>query len=242
MNFVWIYVHGPSDYAKTGRFYELDYSIRSVKKYYQGNARCIVVGDDPELDVEHIPSQRIETSKYGYYRHFDQIKKIKAYLEAINEDFVLMYDDIYLLNDVSEADLCQVYAKCAINDVSEYVSQRNGDAGYKRCWLNTYNRIREFRDDLWEWETHLPRYYNVDKLKYIIRTYNLERVDYLAYSLYAAEFSDVPKIVDETIQSQVLEYLPYHTNWDKNFSAKFMDTADNGLSGEFIKLMRKKYN
>lgn len=241
MIFVWIYVHGPSDYAKTGRFYELDYSIRSVKKYYRGKSRCIVVGDDPELDVEYIPVERIESSKWGYYRHFDQIKKLKAYLSEVNEDFVLMYDDIYLLNYVSKRDLQQVYAKCAINDVSEYIAERKGDPSYKRCWMNTYNRIREFRDDLWDWETHLPRFYEAEKLNYIIDRYNLTKVDYLAYSLYAAEFSGEPKVIDETVQSKVIEYTPHHTNWERDFSAKFMDTADNGLSGEFIKLMMERF-
>ena len=28
-------------------FYELEYSIKSVKKNYKGDARCFVVGDDP---------------------------------------------------------------------------------------------------------------------------------------------------------------------------------------------------
>lgn len=241
LDFVWIYVHGPSDYAKTGRFYELDYSIRSVKKHFKGEARCIVVGDDPELDVIHVPVERVETSKWGYYRHFDQIRKLIAALEVVGDDFVLMYDDIYLLKPLSKANLQQTYAKTEIFDLNEYFGQRNGDPSYKRCWMNTYNRIREFRDDLWDWETHLPRYMESDKLEYVINKYNLERVDYLSYSLYAAEFTEQPKLITDKIQSEVLEYAPLHVDWEKTFGAKFLNSADDGISGEFISEMKKRF-
>jgi hypothetical protein len=240
MKFLWIYVHGPSDYAKTGRFYELEYSIRSVKQNYKGKAEIYVVGDDPELDVNHIPVDRVENSKYGFYRHFDQIRKLKAAMEVIKDEFVLMYDDIYIIKPTSAEKLRQIYALSEIEDLSEYSATRKGSPLYRDCWRATYNRILEYRDDLYDWETHLPRHYDVEMLKYIIKTYSLDRGAYLSYSMYAAQFGK-PHIVDETVQQSVLEYRPTQVNWDKTFSARYLNTDDNGISGEFVKLMKNKF-
>ena len=108
IDFAWIYIESPSYFRKTGIFNELDYSIRSVRKNFKGVGDCYVVGDNPHLDVKHIEVQRIETSKWGYFRHFDQIKKLKAILDSdISDDFVLMYDDIYLINKVKRSDLAK---------------------------------------------------------------------------------------------------------------------------------------
>ena len=242
MDFVWVYIHEPSDYAKTGRFYELDYSIRSVRQNYLGNCRLFVVGDDPQLEgVIYLPCERITSSPRGYVRHFDQVKKLKEVLKHVSDEFVLMYDDIYILQPTIKRELKKFYAKGMIDDIEEYIGQIKGSNPYKKTWLNTYTRIQEFRDDLWEWETHLPRYFESAKLDYIIDKYNLERVAYLLYSLYAAEFCETPELVTDEVQQEVIEYAPHHTDWEKTFSARHLNLYDDGLSQEFINEMKKRF-
>jgi hypothetical protein len=239
MTFIYIYIKSPSYWHKTGIFNELDYSIRSVRKNYIGKSRIIVVGDDPKLDVEHVPCERVESSKYGYYRHFDMIKKVKTALNyAKCKEFILMYDDIYLLKPISKRELQKTYAKQRITDLNKYLETRKGDPGYIRCWTSTYNRIQEFRDDLWEWETHLPRYFKTNHYLNIVNKYNLEKVAYLISSLYAAEFGGVPELITDKIQSNVLQDTPLHNDYDKDFSAKFMNVSDDGISQELRNRMK----
>jgi len=242
MDFIWIYRASPSYWHKSGIFNELEYSIKSVRKNYKGESNCIVVGDDPKLDVQHIPCEHIETSKYGYYRHFDMIKKVKTALSEVkNDEFVLMYDDIYLLKEVSKQDLQITYAKKQIYDLNEYVKTRKGDNGYIRCWLSTYNRILEIRDDLYDYETHLPRYFKTDQFNEVLERYKLDRVAYLVSSLYAALYSEVPEIITDKIQSHVVQDTPLHNDYDKAFSATFMNISDDGITQEFRDRMKKRF-
>jgi hypothetical protein len=243
MDFVWIYVKSQSYWHKSGIWNELEYSIKSVKKNYKGHCRCIVVGDDPELDVIHLPVERLESSKYGYYRHFDMIKKVKTYLNwTETTEFVLMYDDIYLLQPTIKLELKKIYAKKQITSINEYLEERKGDSGYVRCWESTYNRIQEYRDDLWDWETHLPRYYNIKRLNSIIDSFNLEKVAYLAFSLYASKYGGTPDVLTDDIQSDVVVYQPTKTNYEKDFSAKFMNVSDDGITSEVRKRMSKLFD
>jgi len=245
MDFIWIYIDTPSYWYKTGIFNELEYSVKSVQKNYKGKTRCFVVGDDPglgHLGVEHIPIKRLESSKYGYHRHFDMITKVKAALKVTkSSEFVLMYDDIYLLKPVSKRDLKKIYAKTRITSINDYLNVRKGDSSYLRCWTSTYNRIQEFRDDLWDWETHMPRYYDVNALYMIIDKYSLDRVAYLLFSLYAAEFSKIPHIITDDIQSNILEDRPFHNDYDKAFDSMFMNVADDGISVGFRNKMREMF-
>jgi hypothetical protein len=240
MDFVWIYIKSPSYFYKSGGvFNELEWSIKSVQKFYKG-ARCIVVGDDPELDVIHLPCERIETCSRGYFRHFDMIKKVQTYLNWTKKsEFVLMYDDIYFLKPVIKLELKKAYAKERILSLNDYFGKRNGDASYVRCWESTYKRILEFREDLWDWETHLPRYYNIKRLKSIISDFSLHRIAYLAFSLYAARYYGEPDLVTEEIQSDMAVYKPLHTDYDKDFKARFMNVSDNGITGEFIRRLQE---
>ena len=234
MDFIWIYIDTPSYWYKTGIFNELEYSIKSIQKNFKGKARCFVVGDDPklyDLGINYIPHKRIESSKYGYHRHFDMLSKLQTALFVTKSDeFILMYDDIYLLKPVSVRDLTKVYAKSRITNINDYLNIRKGDSSYVRCWSSTYNRIQEFREDLCDWETHLPRYYDVDKFEMIIDKYNLERVAYLIFSLYAAEFGGTPFIVTDAVQRDVVQDRPLHNDYEKDFNATFMNLSNEGIT------------
>jgi len=242
MDFIWIYIKGPSYFGKSGVFNELEYSIKSVRKNFKGDARCIVVGDDPGLDVIHVPCTAVESSKLGYYRHFDMLKKIQTALKTIkSKDFVMMYDDIFILNPISKQQLKKIYAKERIIDINEYMDRRKGDPSYKRCWASTYNRIAEFREDLWDFETHLPRYFKVNNLISIIERYRLEKVAYLVSSLYAAEYCEKPILITDKIQRNIIQDTPLHNEYDKDFNAMFLNVSDEGITQEFRSRMEELF-
>lgn len=103
MDFVWPYYSGEAK----GR--ELELSIRSVKKYYQGDVRTIVLSNK-RVDVGAdlcVPIPRMNSSKYRSFR--DVLKRLQYAFStsAVGNEFIWMMDDIYFVNPVTYSDLKQ---------------------------------------------------------------------------------------------------------------------------------------
>lgn len=247
MDFVWIYITGESSYYKCGLFNELEYSIRSVQKMYQGVPNCFVIGDDPKLDdlgVTHIPSPRLSGGRQP--RHADQIAKFdKLWDSEVGEEFVLMYDDIYLLQPTTKEELQITYARSEITDVYEYAKNRMGTTLYKQLWVSTYDYIKTFRDSknlkTYDWETHLPRYMVKNNLKSLIDRLNLREVPKISTSLYAAYHSEETLIMPDGLQSDLWTHKP-GMDFDKEFDKSYMNIYDNVIVPEFVEHMKQKFD
>lgn len=228
MTFIYVYIKGPSWWNKSGQFNELYWSIKTVEKYYKG-ARCIVVGDAPGFECEHIPVQRIETASADV-RHVDVINKLKAVCELDIDDFVLMYDDIYFLRKISKKDITTPYALCKIEDLNTY-QRGKGGLLYTRLWRETYAKIAEMEVELYDWETHLPRYMLKDRVKWLIETFDLMHNNYIISSLYGAMWGENPVLLSENdgIRSHVDAMGP-GIDLDKEFSRKFLIIDDNACT------------
>ena len=196
MDFVWIYAKKFSYWYKSGQFNELDYSIRSVRKNYKGDVRCFVVGDDPGLDVIHLkaPPVVMQDDVYHQPQHFDLMNKFDVILNSeVNEEFVLMYDDIFMLKTTDKEEIKKTYGRCELGNVEEYIrTGRDGGTPYKKVWLMTYNYIQPYRNikglKTYDWETHLPRFMEKKHLKWLIERLNLKDLPMIPTSLYSAHF------------------------------------------------------
>jgi hypothetical protein len=243
MDFLWPYVEHLSYHYKTGLFNELEWSIKSVKKNYQGPVRCFVVGDDPELEgVTHIPAKLIETVSYGYARHFDIIRKLQLSLPHLEDEFVLMYDDIYILNPVGIDDLKEVYARDPIDDIESYMRGRPGDMSYKSGLKSTLHYIKDHlgRDDLYDWETHLPRYFVKSGIEFLIRESKLDMQNVFITSLYPAYYSGTPNLGWKDVQYDIWTWTPAMTDeLDENFKKLFLNLTDDALVPSVIKKIKK---
>ena len=149
LDFVWIYAKPFSYFAKHKTWNELEYSIKSVRKNYP-KAVCWVVGDDPELDVNFIKTDRVITHPSNHPIDIDVIRKFRTIIESdINEEFVLMYDDIFILKPITRKDLEITYARCMVDNVDTY--KRSWSTSYRRLWQKTYKIIQDLRDDVYDW-------------------------------------------------------------------------------------------
>ncbi len=228
MDFVWIYAHRYSFFAKSGLFNELDYSIKTVKKFYK-NARCWVVGDTPVTDEEvtHIPTELVLTARSPLdRRNVDLMRKLDAILDSdINEEFVLMYDDQYFLRKITKKDL-QPTALCRIDDLSKY--HRVKGLLYGRLWDNTYKTISEMGVPMYDYETHLPRLMEKEKTRWLMDTHDLRNQNYLIHSLYYTMFAEDPILIseDDTIRSHTWT-VSGGEDWDYIFSKKFLIVHDD---------------
>jgi hypothetical protein len=244
MDFVWIYIKSLSAWDKTGLFNELEWSIKSVRKNYGKDVRCFVVGDDPGLpDIIHVPAQRIEISKRGYSRHFDVIRKLQAVLPLLGPEFVLMYDDIFILHPITKDQLKTVYARCQVEDIDKYVRTRVGDMSYKGAFRNTLIYIRDSfgREDIYDWETHLPRYFVTEGIRKLIYSLRLDQQAYFITSLYPAYYSNKPDLNWQGIQSDMWTWGP-GLDLDKEFSKQFLNIGDDALVNPVIDKIKECLN
>lgn len=245
MDFVWIYIENESYSYKAGIFNELEYSIKSVQKFYQGDVRCFVIGDDPKLDVVHIPVEKYNGAS-PQPRHMDQIKKLDMLWDSdVNEEFVLMYDDMFILQPTTKAELQTVYGLSEVNDVYEHAKTRQGTTLYRRLWLSTYDYIKTYRDSkglkTYDWETHLPRFMLKSKLKGLINRLNLRNTAKLSYSLYAAHYTKEAIIMPDDLQSDLWTHKP-GMDFDKYLSRKYLNIYDNVIVPEFVTKMKERYD
>jgi hypothetical protein len=236
MTFVYPYIYGPSWWAKSGQFYELDWSIQTVRKFYPG-AEVVVIGDDPKLDVEHIPAKQVQVNDLVDYRHADIMRKLEIATEHFDK-FVWMYDDIYFLRKIRLSELKKTYVLCEIEDLSTYV--RKGGMLYTRLWRNTYKKVAQITDKLYDYETHMPRYLVSERVKWLIKEYDLHKSNLLFTSLYPAIFAE--KVVNlsknDGIRSHV-DVMGPNIDLDREFSRKFLIIDDNACTPEMTDRIKK---
>jgi len=235
MDFVWIYAKPFSYFAKRGTWNELEYSIKSVKKNYP-KAVCWVVGDDPGLDVNWIKTDRVITHPSNHPIDIDVIRKFRTIIDSdINEEFVLMYDDIFLIKPVTRKDLEVVYGRCKIDNVNTY--SRPWSTSYRRLWQKTYKMIQDITENVYDWETHLPRFLEKYALKQVLDAYMCDENPLIATSLYSAHFAEETKVLTNE-QSNLLNTV---VDIDKAFDCTFMNIMDDTITLEFKNKMTELF-
>lgn len=244
MDFVWPYVRSMSSWDKSGLLNELEYSIKSVRKFYKGKTRCFVIGDDPKLDVIHLEAPpRVEIHTSNQPRYIDQTRKAWAVVnnKEIGDEFVWMYDDIYFLQPISAKEIKISYGRKEITCIDEYMKERLGDNGYKRIWRSTYDYVKMMRDGkgqkTYDWEAHMRRYMIKDKLKWIIKTFDLTNTAKLTSGIYDGHFNTKTTVIDEMTQADLWTHTP-KTDLELEFTKKYMNIYDDAIIPELVERMK----
>ena len=237
MDFVWIYIHKFSYFGKSGLWNEIEYSIKSVRQNYPG-ARCWVVGDDPGFGVNHIPCEQVERHDKGYPAEIDVVKKFRKIIESdVGEEFILMYDDIFILNPVTYEDFKITYGYSHVDNVEEYA--RKWSRSYKMLWKNTYRIIANLVDDIYDWETHLPRLYDKFQLEQVLDAYDCDNVPLIATSLYAAHYIKDTVLMDDSVQYDLFNVRV--VDYTEGFKCKFMNIMDETIDMDFENKMKEVF-
>ena len=248
-----MYVFKDSASRKIGIFDELEYSMRSVEKNYIGEKRLFVVGDEPHIPHEgviHIKGypQYTAHTKKGHNVTIDQYFKQKAMVESdqIGDEFVIMYDDIYLLKPTTREDLMINWARMEIDSIDDYIRNpiRTGTTSYLELWRNTYEgvkMIREFKGlKTYDWETHTPRFFNKEKFAEVLAKGDFVDNPKLVPAVYDGLYAENTKIITADIQSDLWSHKP-GMDFDLEFSRHYMNIYDDIIVPEFIKRMEERF-
>lgn len=250
MDFVWQYIYGPSAFRKLGTFNELEYSIKSVMQNVK-DARCIVVGDEPRvsMDVIHIPGppQVTDDPVSRQKQHVDKIYKMTemANNPIIGDEFVLMYDDVFIMQPTTIEELKINWARAEIVYMEDYLKSgiRKGDYSYRKIWRSTYEFIKMDRarrgEKTYDWETHTPRYLEKAKLKALLDEYDLLNMPMIVTALYDGLHAHNTQIINSDIQADLWTHKP-GMDFDKELSKQYLNIYDDVIVPEFIEKMKKK--
>ena len=196
-------------FAREATWQELRYSLRSIERFFKFDYQVWIVGDLPDWinpeSVKHIPHTRCEGMTENTL--YDAITKIMLYMNHPQSagSFIRMYDDIYLLKDVTLEQIGQYKAMYCWDRVP---------VRYGTWWeqlQRTLSMVRAKGYPGWNTETHLPELFLKHRMQWIIQSYGALENRLLTSSLYWNTFYPF---------SQPLM-------WSKEFAIQFYNSQEN---------------
>lgn len=138
--------------------------INSIKQNAQFEHRIVVIGDDPKIPgIHHIPHTRAQNITSPKLR--DSYDKLKIIIseKSISEDFIYTYDDVYWNKPVT----LEFFEKAIALNL--FNPSKNGTLqGWAAHLSRTINMLHESGHTTWNYETHLPRLYNKEKIRKVL--------------------------------------------------------------------------
>ena len=204
IQFVWVYWHGGA------RNDELRWSIRSVLKNFVGRAKIMVVGDKPPwYDGPHIPVKRIQKGRYRAFR--DSLKKLVTAVDdcQIDDEFVWMMDDIYMVRPVTKSQLKTRYYQAQFSKQS--LAKARPANKWQRIKHATMKELAKNNLPMKDYATHLPQHVEKSKFKEVVKRFNpgSARRMRLWEVLYGNMFSEGDAKPVRSMLFRTIRKLPY---------------------------------
>jgi hypothetical protein len=179
LQFVWPYWHAGANGD------EIRFSVRSVEKFYDGRAKCTIIGDKPPwFNGHYIAQQRVpKRTQARSYR--DMLTKVwtMATHPEIDTDFVWMMDDVYFVKPFT------------LDQIAVPRAEKWHESDY-----NTWQRLKTASMQALtaagltnhDYATHLPHYVEREKLVELFQRYDLHNQTLLWEVLYGNTYRDSP--------------------------------------------------
>ncbi len=160
-SFGWVYWAGEAEAD------EIQWSIRSVLKYYRGNAKITVIGDRPRGFNGHVISQpRVAPQRLRAYR--DTLNKLLTLVRSpeLTANRVWMMDDIYFMRPFTLQDLA--------TPLRMRHSAAYGAADWLQVQLDTAEAIRASGREYVNHVAHCPIWIDIPKFEETVAYFSLE--------------------------------------------------------------------
>ena len=167
---------------------ELEYAVAGWRRHFKEDYLIVLTGNDghPVLntgkDITWIPSERVPDVKGQYRQHLDYVSCLRKVHAAFPEHqgFVMVADDCYAVNDFDIADI--LFLKQQKSNMDEYSTDSTN--GWQRDKAKTREKLRELGYPTRNFTTHLPQYYEWDRLEMLWEDFGMDRSSYVMEDLY----------------------------------------------------------
>ncbi len=174
-------------YAAQGR--EIEYAIAGWKKHFKEDYLIVVVGENlPELDAEDVyclESKRVEAKEGQWRQHLDYVKCFRAVRDAFpdSDGFIFVADDCYAVNDF---DISDVKLLKMLEPDFEFNPESTN--GWRRDKMKTKKALQLNGLPTRNFTTHLPYWFDWDKIEAIWALYDMDESSHVIEDLYYNTF------------------------------------------------------
>ena len=165
---------------------ELEYAVAGWRRHFKENYLIVLAGEDHPItstgnDIICIKSERVPPKEGQYRQHLDYVSCFKKVRKAFpkSKGFVFVADDCYAVNDFDMADIMCLKQKD--NDISASSMSPNG---WQRDKAKTKDALAKKGLPTRNFTTHLPQWFEWDKLEALWEEYDMENESYVMEDLY----------------------------------------------------------
>lgn len=169
--------------AAQGR--ELEYALAGWRKHFKERYHIVVVGEGLQKikgdDVTCIESKRVADIQGQYRQHLDYVSCFKKVHDAFpeSEGFIFVADDCYAVNDFDISDV-----KFLKMLEPEFKTDPNTANRWRQDKLKTKRILKEEGWPLRNFTTHLPMWFEWDKIEELWNRYDMEHNSLVVEDLY----------------------------------------------------------
>ena len=165
---------------------ELEYAVAGWRRHFKENYLIVLAGEDHPItktgdDIMCIESKRVEPIEGMYRQHLDYVSCFKKVRKAFpdSKGFIFVADDVYAVNDFDMSDVM-------------FLKQReptmNPDPNSSNKWIrDKYRTVQLLKKEGYPirgFTTHLPQWFEWDKLEALWDKYDMEHNSYVFEDLY----------------------------------------------------------
>ena len=165
---------------------ELEYSVAGWRKHFKEPYLIVLAGEyhpvvETGNDIVCIESPRVPEKPGQYRQHLDYVSCFKKVRSAFprSKGFVFVADDCYAVQDFDMADIR--FLKQLRDDIP---SEPNSPNGWKRDQAKTRARLVADGYPTRDFTTHIPQWFEWDKLEALWKRYDMENESYVMEDLY----------------------------------------------------------
>jgi len=185
-------------YKNIGDEDELRLVLRSIEKNAKFNYDVVILGDAPEW----INQVQVKVFNVGFIpspvnpKAFNVIDKIRDACQnkLIDKEMLLMYDDIIFLNPVEKSDIEEIVANGLIPQDPKH--PWTASPAWVNVMLNTLAALKRNKMSTYNFETHLPRLFDKEKLAVLFDKFGFKKRAYCFPTLYYNEYHKEVRCLD----------------------------------------------
>ena len=169
---------------------ELEYAVEGWRRYFRHMNHIVIIGDyhpisDSGPDIEYYPCDRVADIPGQYRPHLDMAHKMLTFMNAHPDvkEFIWVADDCYPVNcfGIEEIQLL----KCMPNSLRSFEKGAGTTCEeFRRDKLKTMAFLQAHGCAIRNYTTHLPRFYNSERLESIIKEVDATHNSYVIEDLY----------------------------------------------------------
>lgn len=164
---------------------ELRYAVEGWRRHFKEPHRIVVVGDGVTSKVpdgvEAVESHRVEARQGMWRQHLDYVSCLRAVHHRYpdTEGFIQVADDCYAVNDFDLSDV-----KFLKQVADTFAGVENSPNGWLVDKWRTAQALRQGGYPCRNCTTHLPQWFEWDKLEELWQRYDMTRTSYTIEDLY----------------------------------------------------------